>query len=512
MLPRYVLATLALSSPVWAAESAPPPPWAEARGDLDGDGKPERAHVERDGSLIVDGSDGRERFKVALPEGKQIERATVRIVAVEDRVVVHARAEIGRHRVVEAVVAGGRALFVGRTGPVGDGERAERLRVDEAGVVRWQTTPGFSRCDGDDMLFPERWDFADGRFRPVTDEPPTGGRRLRASATPPSGIGGPPLGLFHFVAASIDATGERRADRLAAPRELEDGASATAWSAGDDGSARGAWVTARAQTGAPRVRALAIVAGKEAPRAVTLVLGPSSDQQFTVELGAGTRWVTLPEPLPSACVSLVVAEPSARGNSIGEIAIYTDVDGPGGIERLIADIVALEPDADGAAQVLQSRGLEAARAVGEALPTTHGQGRRRLLQLLAAIGSAESASALGKALETAAPEDRQLLIEALARLGAVGVREAIRVYGDASQTGEARADAAMVLGLAAANADAAQALVGGAGAGAPVVRVATMRALVRVYHQAPETLEAALVAGGAPRGRKRVRRWRRHGG
>ena len=302
MLRRTAVVALVLAAAgapargLWAAEpAAPPPPLAEARGDLDGDGRPERVHLERDGALVVDDADGKPRARVSLAAKQPIVRGEVRIVAAEGHVVVQARAELGRGRAVEAVLGdGGRqTIFDGRTGPVGDGERAIVLRVDDDGVVQYQTAAGFSRCDGDDMLFPERWDFGSGRFRPVTDDPPAG-LKLRATAAAPSGLEGPPLGLFRFTAESTDASGDRRADRLAAPAELDDGKPSTAWHAGFGATARGQWVTARTQAGAPRVRALEIVPGKEAPRALALILGPSSDQQFTVELGAGVQWVVLP--------------------------------------------------------------------------------------------------------------------------------------------------------------------------------------------------------------------------
>jgi hypothetical protein len=492
MLRRY--APVLLLPLLAAAQPAPPPPLAEARGDLDGDGRPDRVHLERDGMLIIDDADGRERARLPLVEKAAIMHGEVRVVAVEGHVLVHARAELGHGRAVEAVLAGGGKdrLFVGRTGPVGDGERSIKLRVDDGGVVQYQTTAGFSRCDGDDLLFPERWDFGSGRFRAVTDEAPAG-KALRASPSAPGGLGGPPLGLFRFTAASSDASGDRRADRLAAPRELEDGSAATVWHAGFGAEARGAWATARAEAGTPKVRAIEIVTGKEAPKSVALLFGPARDQQFTVALLPGVQWVTLPELVRTTCVTVAVVEPGARDNALAEVRVFTDVDGPGGLERLAADVADMKPNADGAAHLLTERGVEAARVVGEVLPTAHGLGRRRLLQVLATIGSNESAPALGKALETAEPADRELVVGALGKMGAAGAKEAIRVYADESQTAEARADAARVLGLLPKERAAVDALVAGAGKGEPPVRAATMASLARVYDDAGGALERELV-------------------
>jgi HEAT repeat protein len=478
MVRRYAL--LAALPLLVAAQAAPPAPWAETRGDLDGDGKPERARLGRDGVLVVEAADGRELLQVPLPDAGRIERAQLRVVPVEERVALHVRAELGRGQAAEAVVSGGRVLFAGRTGPVGDGERAQRLRVDEAGIVRYQTSPGVARCDGEEQLFPERWDFGSGRFRAVTVDPPLG-RRLKTAATAPAGLEGPPLGLFRFVAASTDSSGDRRADRLAAPRELEDGAPATVWQAGAGATAKGAWATARAQAGPQRVRAVRLTAGNEAPRAVTLVVGSHVDEQFTVEVGPGARWVTLPpDGAATACVSVVVAEPGPRGNALAEVAIYGDVDGPGGIAKLIDDVAEARADADGAARLLTMRGAAAAEAVAAALPTTTGLGRRRLIQVLAETATPATAPALGKALETAAGPDRTLVVDALARLGEAGVAQAARIYGDATQAAEARADAATVLGRV-PGPTAVAALLAHAGQGEPLVRAAAMRAMARQF-------------------------------
>ncbi|HEX4458816.1 MAG TPA: hypothetical protein VIA18_12655 [Polyangia bacterium] len=491
MLRRSMLALVPL---LMAAQTTPPPPWADARGDLDGDGKPERAHLERDGALVVDGSDGREWARVMLPDARRIERAQLRFATVEDHVVVHVKAEIGRGQADEAVVAGGgKTLFLGRTGPVGDGDRLERLRVDEAGIVRYQTSPGFVRCDGEDELFPERWDFASGRFRAVTVEPPAG-KPLRSATVAPDGIKGPPLGLFRFVAASTDDTGERRADRLAAPHELEDGAPATLWHAGNGATARGAWATARAQAGAQKIHALEIIGGATAPRTLTLILGP--EQRFTVDVATGARWVTLPDTAPTACLSIVVNEPNAKDNTLGEVAIYTDIDGPAGLQQLVEQVAGDKPEADGAAHLLMTRGHDAAAKVAELLPLAHGPGKRRLLQVLAAIADPTTATALGTALETAGANERPLVIEALAKLGDAGVAPAARIFADESQTGEARADAATVLGLA-GGATAFAALTAGAGHGDGGVRAASMQALTRRFGSNPAAVFAALgkVAG-----------------
>jgi HEAT repeat protein len=470
---------LALALLCAGAASPPPPPWAEARGDLDGDGKSESARLDRDGTLVVSGADGREIQRVKLPDAARISRASLRFVPAEDRVVVHARAEFGKGNADEVVIARDGVVFDGRTGPSDDGERSERLRVDEGGVVRWQTAPGFSRCDGNDLLFAERWDFAGRRFRAVVvDVPP--GKMARTSASPPPETPARPLGLFRFVAASTDATGERRADMLGAPRELEDDAPATVWHAGEGGAATGAWATARAEAGAARVTALRVTSSAP-PASVAVILGPAPDQTFRASLAPGTQWIVLPEAAATSCVSIVVARPRAGENILGEVAIYTDAEGARGLAQLITAVAELRPDVDGAARLLISRGQEAADEVAAALPTATGEGRRRLVQVLAAIRAPSTAPALGHALETAAAEDRATIVAALAQLGTRGLDEARRILGDASQSSEARGDAALVLGQLSADAtlasSAIDSLVAAAGKGDAPLRRAIMTAL-----------------------------------
>jgi HEAT repeat protein len=185
-------------------------------------------------------------------------------------------------------------------------------------------------------------------------------------------------------------------------------------------------------------------------------------------------------------VSLVVEEPNPRGNGLLEVHIVTDVDEGGGVGALVADVAEMKPGADASARVLAGRGVEAARSVAAALPTSPPEGRRRLVQLLARMSTADAAAAkiiapaLGQALSTAQAEDRPMIVEALERLGAAGVEEARRLYGDPTQSVDARADAAQVLGASATPSGLAlEALLAGAGRGEPSLRAATQAALAK---------------------------------
>jgi hypothetical protein len=199
--------------------------------------------------------------------------------------------------------------------------------------------------------------------------------------------------------------------------------------------------------------------------------------------------VTLPPTAPTACVSFVVERARPGDNALAELAIYSDVEGPEGLQRLVTAVTELRPDVDGAARLLVARGAEAATLIAATLPTAQGQGRHRLIQVLAEIRSPASAPALGRALETAAPDDRATLVEALGQLGGAGFGEGKRLLEDRSQSSEARADAATILG-AIAVADpqktdpAIDLLLAAAGQGDPSLRQAVMAALARTVAEA----------------------------
>src|SRR5262249_14550062 len=133
------------------------------------------------------------------------------------------------------------------------------LLLDERGPIRFQTAPGVERCDGDPVLFPEAWDASAGRFRAVSLAPPDG--EPLSPTPPPPPAAAPPLGLFRFVAASSQLGDDGRADRLAPPRELDDGRTESAWTEGMAGSGRGAWVTARARAPGQKIVGLRLVPG-----------------------------------------------------------------------------------------------------------------------------------------------------------------------------------------------------------------------------------------------------------
>jgi HEAT repeat protein len=473
---------LALATARAQPPPAPPPPLARAGMDLDGDGKPEEARLEPDGTLRVLAGE-RELGHAALPGKPPFAAAKLERVAIEDRVVLHARAALDRTQSAELVVAlaGGKleTLASERTGPVGDGERQVRLALGEAGLVRYQTAQQMHRCDGSDMLFPERWDFSQSRFRPVELEVPDG-TRLAASAQPPAGLPKRPLGLFHFRAASTDAqsAAERRADLIAEPRELDDG-KPTVWSGG-----RGDWVAARGTDATLKVTALRFEPGAPSPREVIVMAGA---QRFAVALPPhGAGFITFAQPIETACVAVVLAQPG----SLAEIGVFTDGEA-GGLPALAAQVANGGTQTGGARQVLAMGGADAARALAAVLSGATGSGRLAVLDLLRQLADPSTAGVLAKALEIASADERPLLVAALSQLGEAAEKEMKRLFSDGAQAEEARADAARVLGAVGA----VEALCAGAGAGGIRLRRAVIEALSAVDPRRAKKIAAALAAG-----------------
>ncbi|HEY7956262.1 MAG TPA: HEAT repeat domain-containing protein [Polyangia bacterium] len=508
MRPRALLFLL-VAGPALAAPPAPPPPLAEAHGDLDGDGRPERLILDRSAELRIEDAGGRSRGQLALSaKPEKIVRARIEVVTVQGHPVAHVIAAQGGGRATQAVVtldgAGMHVLFNGPTGSVGDGERSIELQLEPGGMTRWQTSPTLSRCDGEDRLFFERWDWASQKFQPAELAPPDG-TPLPVTTTPPPGLAHRPLGIFHFIAESTDpsAAGERRADFLAAPHELEDGTLRTSWVAGAPGEGRGAWVAARTADAQHRVTALRIAPGPgPAPPKLTLLVGKSRWSVAWPKEG-GPIYAVLPEPEPADCVAVVIAEAPDKahspGTALSEIAIYTDADGTGGLDALAAEVGRGGEGADGAAQVLASHGNQATQVIASALTTATGAGRRHLIEVLGGLGDPAAAPALGHALETAAESERAPLISGLSRLGAAGATEAARIFTANEQAEGARADAAEILGaIAGAGADgqeaAIRALVDGAGRGDQAVRAAAQQALAEAGARNPAVTRAIIAA------------------
>ena len=340
-------------------------------------------------------------------------------------------------------------IWSGITGPRdADEEVGTELEVTADRIVEYQTASQISRCDGETpRLFPRAWDFASGRFRSmVSPLPPAAPQKLIARRGDPAMPAGRPIGGFHWVAASTTAAAGTDARNLTPPLAVDDGDPATSWTEGLGGDGRGEFLTARSTSAGYAVRGVRIIPGdassaaafrgKNRLRRFQLLLGPKPEQHFDVEIPddpaadaahfAEPYWVVLPKPTPAACMTLVITE-VARGSeaapprnfgttAIADLAIFTDLDGPEGVGRLVEDI-ATGPDCQQRVPLLVRLGEPAVMATAQSILGAKGMGRECLVEGLVALAPAPESpivtDALTASLSGATDKEERLVTAAL---------------------------------------------------------------------------------------------------
>jgi HEAT repeat protein len=460
-----------------------------------------------------------------------------REVAIDGRRIVEVRVAVRGTPREELWIGevGGRAprvVFRGVVGPRdADGETALDYDVSADGVLEYQTASHVTRCDGAPLrLFPRAFDFDAGRFRPVVSPlPPPARETLVGRRGDPAMPQGRPVATFHFTAASTTRGAGNDARDLTAPVAVDDGDPATAWTEGLGGDGRGEFLTARAGAGGAVVRGLRIIPGDAASaasyrarnrvRKLQLSLGPRDDQRFDVDLpddsgGARFRepfWVALPHPVQTSCATVVIMEvtpgteaspPRSYGaTAISELAIFTELDGPGGAERVVAEVARA---ADCAARVpsLVALGAAAVLPTAQAIMSAGGRSAQRecLVDALTRLEPEPKnpivVEALVAAVAGASEKEERLVREALRRAGEPPVAALAAVLGSAAATVDDRARAARLLG-ALDDPRAAEALLAAAGLGSPPEREAVVLALAGVRGLDVGVLLAAIEHGGS---------------
>jgi HEAT repeat protein len=521
-----------LLTPVLAAALAGPPPAPNppAPSGLHLAGAP-------DGSLeIRDGGDLVARVALKTPA---LRRGTpaLRQVAVQGHRVAELRVPVrgapGAEVWIGELDAPRRVIWSGLTGARdADGETSVWVEASDERIVEYQTASQVDRCDGvAPRLFPRAYDFAGGRFRPIVSFlPPAAAKTLTARRGDPAMPAGRPLPNFHFVGASTTRGAGADARDLTAPVELDDGNPATAWAEALGGDGRGEFLTARAAATGYAVRGLRIFPGDGSSLAalrahnrvkkLQVAFGPAPEQRFDVEIADDPAasekhwrdpyWVALPTPVASACLTVVItgvtpgteaAPPKSLGTTaIGDLAVFTDADGPGGTERLVADLAAA-PDCAARLPLLLGLGEAAVLPTAQAVAASGGAGRACLLEALTRLDPAPHTPAVLDALVGAlmgATEDEERAIgAALGRSPAPPVAGLAALLGSGSASVEDRARAARVLG-GLNDEGAATALLAATGNGPGGLRAAVVAALQVTPRLQPEPVLAAYAA--APRG------------
>ena len=423
---------------------------------------------------------------------------------------------------------GRRVIWSGATGPRdADGESSIWVEATAERVIEYQTAPGVTRCDGQPpRLFLRAYDFDSGRFRPILTLPTRGANPLVAHRGDPAMPAGRPITDFHWTAASTTRGAGSDARALTPPVELDDGNPATAWAEGLGGDGRGEFLTARAAAGGYAVSGLRIFPGDGASlqalragnrvRRLQIALGPAPEQRFDVEIpddpaadAAHWRdpyWVALPKPIASSCLTVIISDvthgsgaspPKSYGTTaIGEVAIFTEADGPGGAARLVSDLAAA-PDCSARLPLVIGLGEAAVLPTAQAVLTARGAGRECLVEALTAIEPVPKTplvvQALTSAVGGASEREERLLAEALARAPALAVSPLTERLASSTSPAEDRARAARILGRI-DDERAASALLAAVGAGPPALRGEIVDALGRAPHLRADLVLAAFAA------------------
>jgi len=402
-----------------------------------------------------------------------------------------------------------RVIWTGLTGPRDiDGESSQWVEVTPERVVEYQTAPEVTRCDGQPpRLFPRAYDFATGRFRPILPPlPPPAAVKLVARRGDPAMPSGRPIGDFHWTAASTTRGAGSDARGLNAPVELGDGDPSTSWAEGVGSDGRGEFLTARAAAGGYGVTGLRILPGDGASpqafrannrlRRFQIAFGPAPEQRFDVEVPNDPAddakatpvhwrdpyWVRFPKPVVSSCLTVILTEvvhgtaaspPKSYGTTaIGELAIFTDADGPGGVERLVGDLVSA-PDCAARLPLVVGLGEPAVLPLARAIAVGKGQARECLIEALTAIEptpkTPEALDALTSAVVGASEKEERLVGDALARAGTPAVGPLVALLSSTAASPDDRARAARILGKI-DDAQATAALLAAVGVGTPALR------------------------------------------
>jgi len=424
-----------------------------------------------------------------------------------------------------------RVVWSGLTGARdADGETSLWVALTPERVLEYQTAAGVDRCDGiPPRLFPRAYDFAAGRFRPIVATlPPPGRETLVGHRGDPAMPAGRPIADFHFVAASTTRGAGSDARGLTAPLELDDGNPATSWAEGLGGDGRGEFLTARAAATGYAIRGLRILPGdgaslqafrgKNRVRRLQIALGPAPEQRFDVDLPedpAGDTvhwrdpyWVPLPKPMTSSCLTVVItgvtpgseaAPPKNYGTTaIADLAIFTDADGPDGVNRLVSDLVGA-PDCATRLPLVVALGEAAVLPTAQAVLAARGPARECLVEALTTLAPAPKDSIVVEALTAAvigaSDKEEKLVTAALGRAAVPPVAELSALLASPSASAEDRARAARL--LAALDDDgAAAALLTAVGGGPPGLRGAIVQAASGARRVRAEAVLAAFAAAG----------------
>ena len=399
-------------------------PIATLAGDVDGDRADDKVELDGNGELRI--TTRRGTSQLALPVRATQATLSAAIARGTPTIIVQT-ADQG----IAVQLAGGRWKQTVKTaiGGVGlDAEYGVALDANADGVYRYQTRPGYRRCDGQPAyLFAERYEA--GRFQPVT-KLPTGvpaSAPVIAAHVERAAPASEPI-MFRAQLASHQP-GAPDAGALAIPAELDDG-KPTVWREELPGAGEGHFFTYMPRMAGAHAAHLRIVPAKlkhaNRPQRLGVVAAQGA---WHVEIpdsakdAPGTAYVAdLPAPI-DGCVTVVIESTygTAGSTAFAELEVYGADELGGGGDAMLAHAIAADSDgANAAARTLARRGGAGVTALeAELAKTTDAVARTRLVRALSLSRDPAAGPVLAHALGEGWVQGKELVraIDALAGLG-----------------------------------------------------------------------------------------------
>lgn len=482
-----VIVVAVLAAQAVPARAQRPTAVAEARHDVNGDGRPDVIRIEDPAavSLSITGNRAASAWKPFTNPGKlaggELQLGVGAGFPVPVILAIARFGGRGQPATSEAMVLAWRngaleELWRGIVSARGiDIEQNEDVAVGPQGLLKFQGRPGVERCDGAPAyLFLQKYDWSQRRFRTVAGNLPRvdpKAPRVTATRTAPAHASADPPTVYRRVVASSQANAASAAD-LTAPRELLDGDTATAWREGAPGDGRGEFITIRSAMPETAVAAVKIVPGDASSgaafgrsnrlREIALLLGsravwvdfpkdPAKDGASFAE----PFWITFDPPILAQCVSVIVNRvyPGPDGDTaIAELAVLTtdELAEGGPYPALAARVAQGGSGAPSAARTLAQGGNPAARALLDELgkPKRSAAEALRLRRALAMTGEPVAVPQVvaGLAVPGISRPDREGFIRALTTIGSAAVTPLREVIANERGSIPARVAAASALG------------------------------------------------------------------
>jgi hypothetical protein len=423
-----------------SASAAGAAPW-RLETDFDAT-EPTKLSLDARGELTIATAGGTATAKVA----ESVTRATLQAArsAGTPTVVVDATTPTGEEAIVlQPGPKGWKEIARTKVGPVGaDGEYSTEVMATASGVYRFESRPGYRRCDGKPaLLFAEELVGRD--FRPLLKAPfeiPVGAAVLpaHADATPVA------LPLVFQARTASYQVGATNAGSLSIPRELDDGKLGTYWTEDLPTSAgEGEFFTFERRIGKAKAAQLRVVPGD--PSSAAHMKAVNRPKRLGVVWAGGAAHVDLPDaaidplgtayiadlPAPAdSCVTVIVETtygPPNGKTAIAELEVFAEGERSGGGEAMLAAVVAAGSDGEhAAAQALARRGAAGAVAIdGELGKAADDGARSRLVHALIGVKDPAAGAPLARAVSQRWVKDKDL-VDAIAALGALGQTQQLR--------------------------------------------------------------------------------------